>query len=420
MSRSLPSRSDLGREILARAAALARHSDSATNYTRTYLTPAHQAAARDIARWMREAGMEVRVDAVGSVVGRYAARDAGAKTLLMGSHFDSVRNGGRYDGVLGILVPIACVAELNARGERLPCAIEVAAFADEEGARFQTSFLASRAMLGRLDPAVLERRDAQGMALRDAMIAAGLDPARVAEAAIDTSQLGAYVEVHIEQGPVLLDEGHALGVVTGIAGGTRHALAVRGEAGHAGTVPMARRHDALAAAAEMILAIERRCSAGGSLVGTVGMLEVKDGTGNVIPGEVRFSADVRAADDATREAAEAEAFAECEAIAKRRGVTVERTRTHHVHAVPCAPWLQDALARAVESIDAPRPGNEVRRLPSGAGHDAMILAEATDVGMLFVRCGAGGVSHNPAETVDEEDAGAAAQALLAFLAELRL
>lgn len=414
-----PSRTALGRALLERAAALARHSDSKEHYTRTYLTPAHQAAARAIAGWMEEAGMRVRVDALGSVIGRYEAALPDAKALLVGSHFDSVRNGGKYDGVLGILVPITCVAELHARGERLPFAIEVAAFADEEGARFQTSFLASRAMLGRFDPALLDRRDADGISLREAMAAAGLDPDRVAEAAIDTSRIGAYVEVHIEQGPVLLQEGSALGVVTAIAGGTRHALTVRGEAGHAGTVPMALRHDALAAAAEMVLAIEKRCSAGGSLVGTVGILKVKDGTGNVIPGQVEFTVDIRAADDATREAAEEDSFAACEAVARRRGVALERVRTHYVRAAPCADWLQHALARAIEAVDAPRPKPEARRLASGAGHDAMILAEVVDAGMLFVRCGAGGVSHNPAETVDAEDAGAAAQALLAFLRALR-
>ena len=419
MDARLPSRTALGRALLERAAALARHSDSAEHYTRTYLTPAHRAAAAEIASWMEQAGMAVRVDAIGSVIGRYEARSADAKTLLMGSHFDSVRNGGKYDGVLGILVPIACVAELHARGERLAHAIEVAAFADEEGARFQTSFLASRAMLGRFDPALLDRRDAEGVSLRDAMTAAGLDPARIPEAAIDTARIGAYVEVHIEQGPVLLQEGSALGVVTGIAGGTRHTLTLRGEAGHAGTVPMSLRHDALAAAAEMVLAIEKRCSAGGSLVGTVGLLQVKDGTGNVIPGHVQFTADIRAPDDATREAAEADAFAACEAIARRRGVALERVRTHSVRAAPCADWLQHALARAIEAVDAPRPAAGARRLPSGAGHDAMIFAEAVDAGMLFVRCGAGGVSHNPAETVDAEDAGAAAQALLAFLRALR-
>jgi amidase, hydantoinase/carbamoylase family len=252
-----------GREFIARVRELALHSDSTANYTRTYLTPAHREASLRIAGWMREAGLSVAVDPVGSVIGRYEAARPGSKTLLMGSHFDSVRNGGAFDGVLGILAPIACVAELHRKGERLPVALEIAAFADEEGARFQTSFLASRAMIGRLDAGVLERRDADGVPLADAMRAAGLDPARLADARIDPARLGAYVEGHTEQGPVLLTEGSALGVVTTIAGGTRHTLRVRGEAGHAGTVPMTMRHDALAAAAEMVLAVERRCAAGG-------------------------------------------------------------------------------------------------------------------------------------------------------------
>jgi allantoate deiminase/N-carbamoyl-L-amino-acid hydrolase len=400
----------IGSRVLERVQVLARHSDSPDHYTRTLFTPAHRAAAREIAQWMAEAGFAVRVDAVGSVIGRYDAATPDAPTLLMGSHFDSVRNGGKYDGVLGILLPIACIAELHARGERLPVALEIAAFSDEEGARFQTSFFASRSMLGRFDPQWLERRDADGVTLAQAMREAGLDPARVDEARIDAATLAAYVEVHIEQGPVLLDEGLPLGIVTTIAGGTRHLLRVRGEAGHAGTVPMPMRHDSLAAAADMVLAVETRASAGGSLVGTVGVLRVKDGTGNVIPGEVELTVDIRAGEDAVREAAERDVFAQCEAIARRRGVSLERTKTHEVRAVPCAPWLQDALAASVE-----RSGVAPRRLPSGAGHDAMILAQATDVGMLFVRCGAGGVSHNPAEIVSAEDCEVAAAALLDFL-----
>jgi hydantoinase/carbamoylase family amidase len=400
----------IGCAVVERALELARHSDSPAHYTRTLFTPAHQAAARQIAQWMREAGLAVRVDAVGNVIGRYEARAPGARTLLMGSHFDSVRNGGKFDGVLGILLPIACVAQLHERDERLPVAIEIAAFSDEEGARFQTSFFSSRALIGRFDARLLERRDADGVTLAQAMREAGLDPARASEARIDRAALAAYVEVHIEQGPVLLNEGLALGVVTTIAGGTRHLMRVRGEAGHAGTVPMAMRHDALAAAAEMVLAIERRCRAGGSLVGTVGILRVADGTGNVIPGNVEFTVDIRAGEDAIRHAAERDVFAQCEAIAARRGVTLERTKTHEVSAVPCAAWLQDALAASVE-----RAGVRVRRLPSGAGHDAMILAQVVDVGMLFVRCGAGGVSHNPAETITPADAQLAAAALLDFL-----
>ena len=414
-----------GQLLLARAAALASHSDSPDHYTRTFLTPAHREAAGCIAGWMREAGMAVRVDAIGNVIGRYKA-GSGSKTLLMGSHFDSVRNGGKYDGVLGILIPIACVAELQRRGERLPVALEVAAFSDEEGARFQTSFLSSRALIGRFDPAVLERVDAEGIVFTAAMRAAGLDPSAIAGARMDPDRLAGYVEVHIEQGPVLLGRGAPLGVVTTIAGGSRHRVEVRGEAGHAGTVPMAMRHDALAAAAEMVLAVEQRCGAGGSLVGTVGILEVREGTGNVIPGAVQFTCDIRAGDDATRHAAERDVFAAFESIAHRRGVAVQRSKTHEVHAVPCAGWLRERLAAAIRAVSQTgvrhesavpclTPVGDPIYLPSGAGHDAMILAEVTDVGMMFVRCGAGGVSHNPAETVTAEDAGTAAAALLRFL-----
>ena len=401
-----------GREFIERAQSLARHSDSPAHYTRTYLTPAHQAAARQIAEWMRAAGMAVRIDAVGSVIGRYEARSPGAKTLLMGSHFDSVRNGGKYDGVLGILVPIACVAELQRRGERLAVAVEIAAFADEEGARFQTSFLASRALVegtAALAP-LLERRDADGVALGDAMRDAGLDPSRADRDRVDPATLAAYVEIHIEQGPVLLNEGRALGAVTSIAAGTRHLLKVRGDAGHAGTVPMAMRHDALAAAAEMVLAIEKGAHA--PVVATVGILKVRDGTGNVIPGEVEFTADVRAPDGETLGAAREAMFAACQVIAARRGVAVEIEKTHEVAAAPCAPRLQELIAASIERAI---PGAAARRLPSGAGHDAMILAKVTEVGMMFVRCGAGGVSHNPAETVTADDASLAIAALLDFM-----
>ncbi|HUL57361.1 MAG TPA: hydantoinase/carbamoylase family amidase, partial [Usitatibacter sp.] len=335
-----------GRELVDRVQELARHSDSAQHYTRTYLTPAHRAASRLIAAWMREAGMQVREDAVGSVIGRYDASVTGAKTLLLGSHFDSVRNGGKFDGVLGILVPIACVAELGRRGERLGCAIEIAAFSDEEGARFQTSFLASRTLVdgGAALADLLERRDAEGISLGEALRSAGLDAARADAHRLDPSTLAAYVEVHIEQGPVLLDEGRALGVVTSIAAGLRYLVRVKGEAGHAGTVPMPRRRDALAAAAQMVVAIERRCSAGGSLVGTVGVLRVKDGTANVIAGEVEFTVDIRSADGMAHAAAARDALAECEAIAARRGVGLECTKTHEVASAPCAAWLQDRLA----------------------------------------------------------------------------
>jgi len=250
------------------------------------------------------------------------------------------------------------------------------------------------------------------VALGDAMREAGLDPAAADGQRLDPRSLAAYVEVHIEQGPVLLQEGRALGVVTSIAAGLRYLVKVRGEAGHAGTVPMPMRRDALAAAAEMVVEAEKRCSAGGSLVGTVGVLRVKDATANVIPGEVEFTLDVRAADGKAHFAAAREVLASCAAIAKRRGVRVEHAKTHEVPAVPCAPWLQDRIAASIERTLG---DGEARRLPSGAGHDAMILAEVTDVAMMFVRCGAGGVSHNPAETVSAEDAQAAIDALSDFL-----
>jgi allantoate deiminase len=402
-------------DVISRVAALARHSDSPDHYTRTYLTPAHQAAARQLATWMQDAGMRVRVDAVGSVIGRYEPKPGPgpglAPILLLGSHFDSVRNAGKYDGVLGILVPIACIGELDRRGERLPFAIEIAAFADEEGARFQTSFLASKAMVhgARAMRPLLERTDADGVTLAAAMRSAGLDPAALESARIDPAGLAAYVEVHIEQGPVLLDAGRPLGVVTSIASGTRYLVRVHGHAGHAGTVPMGARHDALAAAAEMVLAVESQARAAGA-VGTVGLLEVAGGTGNVIPGEVSFTLDLRAPDDGKRARLEAAVIGELEAIAARRGVRVESGKRHDVKAAPCASWLQDQLAASIRRV-----GAEPMRLPSGAGHDAMVLAGITDVGMLFVRCGAGGVSHNPAETVTAEDARLATDALLDFL-----
>jgi hydantoinase/carbamoylase family amidase len=352
----------------------------------------------------------VRVDAVGSVIGRYAGAQPDAPTVMLGSHFDSVRNGGKYDGILGILVPIACVAEMHRKGERSAAAIEVIAFSDEEGARFSTSFLASRALIGKFDAAVLERRDAEGVTLAEAMRSAGLDPARIESAKVDPASLAAYVEIHIEQGPVLLKAGLPLGVVTSIASGARYGLRVSGEVGHAGTVPMGQRHDALAAAAEVVLAAEALARSKRGGVATVGVLKVHDGSSNVIPGDVELTVDVRAPDDELRHELEWAVLADIEAIAFRRGVKIAKTKTHEVRAAPCAPWLQERLAASLS-----KGGIEVKRLPSGAGHDAMILAEVTDVAMLFVRCGAGGVSHNPAETITAADAGLAVATVLDFL-----
>ena len=402
----------LGERILAMAQALARHSDQPDALTVAYLTPAHRAAAADLAQWMREAGMAVEIDAVGNVVGRFEAADPAAPTLMTGSHFDTVRNGGKYDGRLGILLPIAVVAELAARGERLPCHLEIVAFAEEEGLRYRSSFLASSALAGAFDAALLDRSDADGVPLRAAMQAAGLPGTAASIAALrrDPARLAGYIEVHIEQGPVLLERGLPLGIVTSIAGSVRMVARVAGVASHAGTTPMPMRKDAAAAAAEMLLAIEHRCSQAPTLVGTVGMLNVPDGATNVIPGRCEFSIDIRAGDDATRDVAVADVVATCQQIAARRGVRLELQRTMQVPCAPCSPRLIDRLEQAVA-----RAGVAPFRLPSGAGHDAMMIQRLTEVCMLFVRCGNGGISHNPLETMTAADADLAARVFRDFV-----
>ena len=406
----------LGAQILEWADQLAGHSDQANSLTVAYLTRAHQTAAAEIAGWMIEAGMQVEIDAVGNVVGRYAAQDPTAKVLLTGSHFDTVRNGGRYDGRLGILLPIAVVKRLHEHGIRLPFHLDVVAFAEEEGLRFQSGYLASSALIGSFDPAWLDALDDDGVSMRDAMRAAGLPGTEEAIRALkrDPARMAAFIEVHIEQGPVLLDRGLALGVVTSIAGSVRMTASVIGQASHAGTTPMTMRRDAAAAAAEMALAIESRCGQAPSLVGTVGMLNVPNGATNVVPGRCDFSIDIRASDDATRDEAVVDVLRVCQAIAQRRGVAMTFARTMAVPCAPCAEPLMDLLAASLERVGVPH-----FRLPSGAGHDAMMLSRITKACMLFVRCGNGGISHNPAETVAVEDVELAALVFLDFLRNFR-
>jgi hydantoinase/carbamoylase family amidase len=405
-----------GRAIVERAKRLAAHSEQPDALTVTYLTKAHRAAAAQIAAWMRESGLDVHVDAVGNVVGRYAAAESDARTLLTGSHFDTVRDGGIFDGRLGILLPIVVLGELHRRGERLPYHVEVVAFAEEEGVRFKSSFLASSALAGAFDMALLDRADADGVTLRAAMRAAGLpgDETAIAALARDPARLAGYIEVHIEQGPVLLDRGLPLGIVTSIAGSVRMSATVTGVASHAGTTPMPMRRDAAAAAAEMILAVERRCAQAPTLVGTVGIVGVPNGAANVVPGRCEFSIDIRAGDDATRDAAVEDVVRELRAIARRRGVALDLAQTMRVPCAPCSPRLMELLEQCVV-----RAGAQPLRLPSGAGHDAMILRRVTDVCMLFVRCGDGGISHNPRETMTVEDAELAARVFLDFLRRFR-
>jgi len=382
--------------------------------TCAYMTPAHQRSAARLADWMRDAGMEVGIDAVGNVVGRYTAEDPDAKTLITGSHYDTVRNGGKYDGRLGILLPLAIVRHLHARGERLPYHLELIAFAEEEGVRFRSTFLGSNAVAGRFDLALLDTLDAGGTSMRAALEQAGHDPSTIPAIARDPSTLLGYVEVHIEQGPVLLEKGLPLGVVTAIAGSSRYLLELEGLASHAGTTPMSMRRDAAAAAAEVVLLVERRCSGAGSLVGTVGQLAVPDGSVNVIPGRCRLSLDIRAASDEERLAAVRDIFDGIEAVCARRRIGLKVEKLLEAPAAPCAPRLMDQLGAAVQRAGLPRFD-----LLSGAGHDAMAMAAVTEVAMLFTRCGNGGISHNPLETMTADDADIAARVLLDFLHNYR-
>ena len=399
---------DPGR-ILDRCDALARCTEQADGLTRVFLSPEQRAASDLVGAWMREAGMDVRIDAIGNVVGRYEGETSGRPCLMLGSHLDTVRDAGRYDGMLGVITAIECVGDLHARGRRLPFAVEVIGFADEEGVRFSATLSGSRAIAGTFDRSVLERTDAAGSTMRDALVAFGLDPGRIAAAARKPADVLAYAELHIEQGPVLETLGLPVGVVTAINGGNRFWVDVAGFAGHAGTVPIALRRDALAAAAECVLAVERVAAGIADVVATVGRIEAHPGAVNVIPGKVRFSLDARAPSDDTRHAAVAAMRAEFDAIAARRGVAISLAPVWDARTTPCSPQLRQQLADAIQA-----EGLAVHHLPSGAGHDGMAVSAIAPIGMLFVRC-AGGVSHNPAEAVTAADVGVGARVLLRFI-----
>jgi allantoate deiminase len=401
------------RRILERIDALARCSAEDGALTRVFLSPQHRAANELVAGWMREAGLAPRSDAIGNVIGRYEGAQPGLPCLMLGSHLDTVRNAGKFDGMLGVVAGIECVATLHRAGVRLPFAIEVIGFADEEGVRFQSTLLGSRAVAGTFDASILTAVDADGISMADALRAFGLDPARIKEAARQREEVLAYVELHIEQGPILERERLPAGIVTAINGATRFAVEIIGEAGHAGTVPMRGRRDALAAAAEAVLAVERICGAQRDLVGTVGRIEAKPGALNVIPGAAHFSIDVRSPDDAERAAAEHAVETAIEGICARRGVRPSITRLHASRATPCADWLMAQLAAAIAAR-----GIRVRKLASGAGHDATAMRDLTDVAMLFIPC-AGGISHNPRESANAGDIAAGSEILLQFIRDFK-
>lgn len=392
-----------------RCEALARLSELPGGLTRVFLSPQQREANALVLGWMRDAGMAAHLDAMGNCVGRYEGTAPDLPCLMLGSHLDTVRDAGRYDGMLGVIAAIECVAALAATGARLPFAIEVVGFGDEEGVRFGSTLLGSRAVAGTFDRALLDRTDAAGVTLREALVAFGLDPEAIAAVARRPGDVLAYVELHIEQGPVLEAEGLPVGVVTAINGGNRFAVELTGMAGHAGTVPMALRRDALAAASECVLAVERIAAGMPEVVGTVGRIEALPGAMNVIPGSAKFSLDVRAPTDEKRHAAVAAIRAEFERIAQRRALALALAPLWEARTAPCSPVLQAQIATAIAA-----EGVRVHHLPSGAGHDGMALVDVAPIGMLFVRC-AGGISHNPAEAVTLADVATGLAVLTRFI-----
>jgi allantoate deiminase len=382
---------------MERCAVLGGCSEETDRLTRPFASDAMRRAHGHVAAWMREAGMSVRSDNVGNLRGRYEGAPEATSTLLFGSHLDSVRNAGKYDGPLGVIIGLAAVQRLHHSGSRVPFAIEVVAFADEEGLRYSTPYLGSRALAGDFDVANLERTDVAGVTMADAIRAFGGDPTRIADDRWKDGDLAGYVEIHIEQGPVLETRGLPVGVVSAIAGQARYHMTFTGEAAHAGTTPMDHRRDALVAASVFVQAVEGYASSHEGLVATVGQLNVEPGAANVVPGQVTLSLDVRHAKDADRLLASERLIDVAAQIGKHRGIAVTTKPVSDNPTVSCSTRSTALLAQAVQDLGVPP-----LHLTSGAGHDAVVMAGLTDVAMLFVRC-KGGVSHNPAESVTEDD-----------------
>ncbi|MBO0986387.1 2-oxo-4-hydroxy-4-carboxy-5-ureidoimidazoline decarboxylase [Delftia sp. SD018] len=394
---------ELGNDVWDWQEKLAQHSDPGYaekgQLTVTYLTDAHRACAQRISHWMRDCGFdEVEIDAVGNVVGRYKAATEDAKTLLTGSHYDTVRNGGKYDGRLGIFVPMACVRELHRQGKRLPFHIEVVGFSEEEGQRYKATFLGSGALIGDFRQEWLEQKDADGITLREAMQHAGLCIDDIPKLQRDPARYLGFIEVHIEQGPVLNELDIPLGIVTSINGSARYICEMIGMASHAGTTPMDRRRDAACGVAELALYIEKRAARDGTSVATMGQLNVPSGSVNVVPGRCQFSLDLRAPTNEQRDAMVADILAEIEAIAQRRGLRYSTELAMKAAAAPSAPEWQQRWETAVDALGVP-----LYRMPSGAGHDAMKLHEIMPQAMLFVRGLNAGISHNPLESSTADD-----------------
>ena len=400
------------RRVLERIDALGAISEEPGRLTRRFATPALVQATETVAAWMEAASMTAYVDPIGNVVGRYEGSEPDAPALVLGSHLDTVRDAGRFDGALGVVCGLAAVERLAAGGVRLPFALEVVGFVDEEGVRYGAAYLGSKALAGSFDPSYLALVDDDGIAMADAVSAAGGDPDGISRCARDPGDLVGFCEVHMEQGPVLEDEGLPVAVVEAIAGQTRARVTLTGEAGHAGTVPMERRRDALAGAAELVLEVERVGRGTEGLVATVGELAPSPGAANVVPGEVMLSVDVRHSSDERRALATDAVRDAAREIAAARGLELRWETVQETGAVATTAALTDVLAAAIEDVGLP-----ARRLVSGAGHDTAVMSSLTPTCMLFVRC-AGGISHNPVEDVREEDVAVALDVLDGFLRRL--
>jgi allantoate deiminase len=397
------------KEVVARCQKLASFTEDAGSTRRTFLSPPMRDCHAEFSRWAQLLGAKIWVDAAGNWRAYYPAENSSAPRLLLGSHLDTVPNAGAYDGVLGVVLGVSLLEVLG--GRKLPFAIEVVGFSEEEGVRFGTPFIGSRALVGRLDAELLGRQDAQGISVRKAIEDFGLNPAEIRQAALQGDTLG-YLEFHIEQGPVLENLGRPLGIVEVIVGQSRLSFTFVGQSNHAGTTPMDLRKDALAAAAEWITAVERRAQSIPGLVATVGSVEVEPGATNVIAGEVRATLDVRHAADDIRTRAVEDLIREAEQIAKRRGLSVRWNTQLNQPAVPMDSFLIQQCEEAIRGA-----GCEPHRMVSGAGHDAMILAEKVPSAMIFLRS-PGGISHNPKESVLVEDVAKALESGLHLLDQL--
>ena len=408
----------LGNEVWDWQERLSQHTDPGyaelNQLTVTYLTDAHRACAQRISHWMRDCGFdEVEIDAVGNVVGRYKPAQDGGKYLLTGSHYDTVRNGGKYDGRLGIFVPMACVRELHKQNKRLPFGIEVVAFAEEEGQRYKATFLGSGALIGDFKNEWLDQQDADGITMRDAMKHAGLCIDDIPKLQRNAADYLGFIEVHIEQGPVLNELDIPLGVVTSINGSQRYVCEMIGMASHAGTTPMDRRRDAAVGVAELALYVEQRAAQDGDSVATIGQLNVPNGSINVVPGRCLFSLDMRAPTNAQRDAMVKDILAKLDEIATRRGLHYKADQTMSADAAPSAPEWQKRWENAVDALGVP-----LFRMPSGAGHDAMKIHEIMPQAMLFTRGLNSGISHNPLESTTSDDMQLAVDAFTHVLNQL--